>query len=128
MRLTTDAYRRLEAYSWPGNIRELENKMEQLVVMARDGELAAHEIDLGDHTRPPVPVAPDLTGKEYAGTFQEEKKALLRRFEFDYLTTVLSEERGHMTNAARRAGLDRKNLWQLMKRHNLSAETFKKRA
>ncbi len=126
VRLSTEGFRKLDAYAWPGNIRELENKMEQLVVMASDGEVAAHHLDLGEVS----PAAPGpLSGPaRYAGTFQHEKQALLRQFEREYLTAVLEEAGGHMTNAAKRAGLDRKNLWQLMKRHNLVAETFKKRA
>ena len=128
VRLTAEGYRKLESYEWPGNIRELENKIEQIVVMARNGDLATDQIDLGD----PPNMKPQATGVvdryRVVGTFQEEKQALLRRFEREYLTALLDEERGHVTNAAKRAGLDRKNLWQLMKRHNLRAETFKKRA
>ncbi|MEL7369235.1 MAG: sigma-54 dependent transcriptional regulator [Myxococcota bacterium] len=130
VRLSPESYRKLESYHWPGNIRELENKIEQIVVMARNGELRTDEIDVGDSTQnlvavnetePPPP-------RRNVGAFQEEKQALLRRFEREYLVALLEEEGGHITNAAKRAGLDRKNLWQLMKRHNMKAEVFKKRA
>ncbi len=128
VRISTEGYRKLESYPWPGNIRELENKLEQLVVMARDGELGPDEIDVGDSSLVHHPSVPPMPTSRSVGTFQTEKQALLRRFEREYVTAVLEEERGHVTNAAKRAGLDRKNLWQLMKRHNLRAETFKKRA
>ena len=128
VRLTPEAYRKLETYLWPGNIRELENKLEQIVVMARENEVRAHEIDIGDAVPRPQAPTPVPTLARSVGTFQSEKQALLRQFERDYVTSVLEEENGHITKAARRAGLDRKNLWQLMKRHNIVAENFKKRA
>jgi DNA-binding NtrC family response regulator len=40
---------------------------------------------------------------------------------------VLEDAGGHVTRAAEKAGLDRKNLWQLMKRHELRSDDFKRR-
>ena len=58
-------------------------------------------------------------------SFREAKADVVARFERAYLMRLLQLELGHLSNAARRAGLDRKNLWQLLKRHDLSAEDFK---
>lgn len=119
--LTPATYRALERYPWPGNIRELENKIEQVVVMTQDGEVGPDDLRLGsDDTL----VEPSLMTKDL-GSFRDEKARLLSRFEREYVTTVLEESRGHVTKAARRAGLDRKNLWQLMKRHDVRADDFK---
>ena len=41
------------------------------------------------------------------------------------VTAVLEQEKGHVTRAAERAGLDRKNFWQLMKRHEIKSDDFK---
>jgi DNA-binding NtrC family response regulator len=114
---TPEAFRKLEQYAWPGNIRELENKIEQLVVMATGGVVRGEDVNLSP---PPDPV---LT--EGVGTFRDEKAHLLGQFERDYVMRVLELERGHITNAARRAGLDRKNFWQLMKKHGIGADDFK---
>jgi DNA-binding NtrC family response regulator len=107
----------LEQYAWPGNIRELENKIEQLVVMTSDGVLRPEDVRLGE--REDMDSAHRITSAR--GTFREEKDALVRRFEREYVTTILEQEGGHITRAAERAGLDRKNLWQLMKRHDIVA-------
>ena len=123
--LTSEGFRRMERYSWPGNIRELENKIEQLVVMARNGEIRPEDIQLAEDRPVEAAVVKETRSSQGLGTFKDEKEALLRRFEKDYLTAVLQQEGGHVTNAARRAGLDRKNLWQLMKRHRINADDFK---
>jgi DNA-binding NtrC family response regulator len=118
---SNEVFRKLERYAWPGNIRELENKMEQLVVMATDGEIRPEDVEFGDDLTP-EPGARISLGR---GTFREEKEALMRRFEKDYVTAVLELENGHVTRAAERAGLDRKNFWQLMKRHEIKSDDFK---
>jgi DNA-binding NtrC family response regulator len=110
-----EVFRELESHTWPGNIRELENKIEQLVVMAADGVVRAEDVNL----RPPdARLLP-----QNLGSFRDEKSSLVARFERDYVKAVLEMEHGHITNAAKRAGLDRKNFWQLMKKYKISRES-----
>jgi DNA-binding NtrC family response regulator len=117
-----DVFRKLERYAWPGNIRELENKIEQLVVMATDGVIRPEDIGFGDDATPEFGIRISMA----RGPFKEEKDALMRRFEKDYVISVLEQENGHVTRAAERAGLDRKNFWQLMKRHDIKGDDFKR--
>ncbi|SHL94071.1 sigma 54-interacting transcriptional regulator [Chitinophaga sp. CF418] len=63
--LSTDAIRKLKAYQWPGNIRELENLMERLVIKCRNPLIT--ETDLPELKNKPLPGdGPDqtLSGKE----------------------------------------------------------------
>ncbi len=118
--LSLACFNRLERYAWPGNVRELEHKIEQLVVMSTDGVVRPELLQLN-------PQRPRRRDSESGpiGTFRQEKATVLRQFERNYLVRVLREESGHLTRAAKRAGLDRKNLWQLMKRHNIIADHYK---
>jgi DNA-binding NtrC family response regulator len=121
-----EVIRKLEAYDWPGNVRELENKIEQLVVLAVDGVIRPEDVQLGEPLRKSGEIkAPVFGGAGTLGRYKEEKRALLDRFERSYLSALLSEENGHLSRVAQRAGLDRKNLWQLMRRHNLEAAAFR---
>ena len=122
----TDVLRRLEAHNWPGNVRELENKIEQLAVMAVSDSITPDDVQF---VQPP-PGAMSWSSSSSTlqfgfGTFKEEKQSVLRKFEKDYLTRLLIAENGHVTQAAARAGMDRKNLWQLLKRHELSADDYR---
>jgi DNA-binding NtrC family response regulator len=118
---SSDILRKLEAYAWPGNVRELENKIEQLVVMATDGIIRADDVVLGDPGAASGPTFADGP----LGSYKDEKHTLLARFERGYLTRLLHEEAGHLGKVAERAGLPRKNLWQLMRKHGLTAEAYK---
>ncbi len=120
-----EVFRRLEAHTWPGNVRELENKIEQLAVMAVDGIIRDADVEFSEAAeRSPRAKALLSTGPEMR-TYREEKRAVLDRFEQSYLRTLLEEENGHLTRVAERAGLDRKNLWQLMRRHDLKSDQFR---
>ncbi len=121
--LSPGAMRKLESYAWPGNIRELENKIEQIVVMTHTGEVTPDDFEIG-YGEAEADKNP-LSARD-VGSFKEEKETLLRRFEREYVTAVLEAAEGHVTKAAKRAGVDRKNLWQLMKRHDIKAEDFKR--
>jgi two-component system, NtrC family, response regulator GlrR len=117
-------FRKLESYRWPGNIRELENKIEQLVVLSQpEHPIRAEDVDFASTALPTPSHEEPLS--DASAPFRTEKEELLARFERAYLTALLTQTRGHMTQAASRAGMDRKNLWQLMKRHDIRAERFR---
>ena len=121
-----DVFRRLDGHTWPGNVRELENKIEQLAVMAVDGVVRPEDVRMDPVSSGSIPAVGALGS--VAGppsAFKEEKRTVLAAFERDYLRRLLDAERGHVTNAAARAGLDRKNLWQLMKKHGVEADVFR---
>jgi transcriptional regulator with GAF, ATPase, and Fis domain len=58
--------------------------------------------------------------------FRELKQEAIDAFERQYLTELLREHRGNLAQAARAAGMDRKNLWALVERHGLDRARFKK--
>ena len=58
--------------------------------------------------------------------FRELKQEVIDNFERAYLTEILRENRGNLAQAARAAGMDRKNLWALVERHGLDRDQFKK--
>jgi two-component system response regulator GlrR len=117
--ITPAALRRFAAYDFPGNVRELENKVHQAMVVA-EGPM----IDEADVALPVGRVAggrPDITRP-----FRELKQEAIDAFEKAYLTELLREHRGNLARAARAAGMDRKNLWTLVARHRLDRDQFRK--
>jgi transcriptional regulator with GAF, ATPase, and Fis domain len=113
------ALARFRGYDFPGNIRELENKVHQAMVVA-----AGPTIDESDVA---LPASRPTTGPiDVSRPFREIKQEAIDAFERAYLTELLRTHRGNLAQAARAAGMDRKNLWTLVERHGLDRGQFKK--
>jgi DNA-binding NtrC family response regulator len=113
------ALARFEGYDFPGNVRELENKVHQAMVvcagpMIEDADVALPK-SRANTARPDVD-----------RPFRELKQELIDGFEKRYLTELLRVHGGNLAQAARAAGMDRKNLWALVERHGLDRAQFKK--
>lgn len=110
----------MEQYNWPGNVRELENLIHHACVVS-DG----HWIH--------VSAAGVGTGKAAAGasgcrsrrSFRQAKAELISEFERRYLDDVLRDCGGNVTEAAKRAGKERRALGKLLKRYGLDRQTYR---
>ncbi|MCY1075189.1 sigma 54-interacting transcriptional regulator [Archangium lansingense] len=107
----------LSGHDWPGNVRELRNVLERALVLSR-GAHGFEELRLSlqpQGTGTEVPLRTDLP-------FAEAKQALVDAFERHYLRDVLARAGGNLSEAARQAGVDRKHLRTLARRHGLLPE------
>jgi DNA-binding NtrC family response regulator len=115
------ALARLSAYDFPGNVRELENKIHQAMVIAAGPQIEEHDVAL------PVPAPGSAAARvDVTRPFRDVKQETIDAFEKDYLTELLRVHRGNLAQAARAAHMDRKNLWALVERHGLDRARFKK--
>jgi DNA-binding NtrC family response regulator len=104
-------------HTWPGNIRELRNALERAKHMVDIPELSTES--LLRESSSSLSAQGEILPVDYAGQFKDCKDELIRRFEREYLTRLLSRSRGNVARAAREAGLDRKHLYSLLHKHNL---------
>jgi len=118
--ITPGALGRLTAHDFPGNVRELENKVHQAMVMAKGTMIEDDDVAL-PRAAPSTHVRVDVTRP-----FRDVKQETIDAFERAYLTELLRTHRGNLAQAARAAGMDRKNLWALVERHGLDRARFKK--
>jgi DNA-binding NtrC family response regulator len=112
---TPEALRRLGCVTaWPGNVRQLENAIEQAVVLATGKTIMLADLpnDIGEDT-PNTDI--DLTDMP----FREAKLIAVERFERRYLMELLGRHQT-VAGAARAAGLDRSNFRRLLKKHEIS--------
>ncbi|HEV7556150.1 MAG TPA: sigma 54-interacting transcriptional regulator, partial [Kofleriaceae bacterium] len=116
--LSATALARFRAYDFPGNVRELENKIHQSMVVASGPTIDDADVSL--------PARSGGAHVDVGRPFRELKQEVIDAFERNYLTELLREHRGNLAQAARAAGMDRKNLWALVERHGLDREQFKK--
>ncbi|MBP2837990.1 MULTISPECIES: two-component system response regulator GlrR [Dickeya] len=107
---STDAMKRLMAASWPGNVRQLVNVIEQCVALTSApviGDALVEQALEGENTALP--------------TFAEARN----QFELNYLRKLLQIAKGNVTQAARMAGRNRTEFYKLLARHELDANDFK---
>jgi DNA-binding NtrC family response regulator len=104
----------LMQYSWPGNVRELQNVMERAVVLVDGGTVTSMHLP----ERLQALVEKDNTQSE-AASFKQAKQQAVESFERTFLLDLLKRNDGHMGRAAREAGVDRKTIERMVKKHGL---------
>jgi two-component system, NtrC family, response regulator AtoC len=109
--LSAAARAKLQAYDWPGNVRQLRNIIHRAIVMANGPEIAAEDIDLRQsESRPTMPLVPDQPEELRARAEEAERKRIL-----DALDTCA----GNQTRAAQVLGITRRVLVRKLEKFNL---------
>jgi len=107
-RVTSRAMDALQNRPWEGNVRELENIIERLVVLT-----AGETIDLEDLPNPGTPVSgTGLPGSDESLTLSELQR--------NYVMQVLDHADGNKEKAARILGINRRTLYRMQERWSRS--------
>jgi DNA-binding NtrC family response regulator len=101
---SAEAVEALEAHSWPGNIRELRNVVERLMLLAAEAE-----VDLAT-VRAALPQVPEPNSASVAGAGPLADR--VQRFEREAIVAELRRSNYHITNAAKALGLERSHLYK----------------
>lgn len=103
--LSPDLEKKLQAYPWPGNIRELRNVLERAVLLSESDLLTPDHFHV-EQLLETTPVSPNniLT---------------LSELERHHIETVLQIEHGRVEEAAKRLGLSRSSLYERIKKHGI---------
>ena len=109
--LSSDAKAALCAYSWPGNIRELHNVIERLILMGTDtAAISREEVEA---------VLPPSSGEDQAGRLSE---CSLENMERLHITRVLESHDGNKSRTAKTLGIDYKTLLSKLKKYGVASE------
>ena len=110
--LTPEAFDFLMSYSWPGNIRELQNAMERSVILA-DGETIGEKQLPREVTMPLALQEVALKGTNGSDTLnldEQERETILK---------ALAQAHGNKKKAAEILGIHRPTLYSKLKRYEI---------
>jgi len=109
-------------YTWPGNIRELENLMERAYILETTHMLTPEsfprELFDTDEASTHLKVSTSFT-------LEEVRRKAIENVERLYLKEILSQKSGKIKDTAEVAGISSRQLNKLMKKHGLRKEAFK---
>jgi DNA-binding NtrC family response regulator len=115
--IAPDALRALERYSYPGNVRELENVIERMVVLCEGDRIALCDVpaDIREpgtsRGEPGTAGVPFAAGIEYRDAKDE--------FERAYLAHIFEAAKGNISEAARMSGISRRHLYEKIEKLNI---------
>jgi DNA-binding NtrC family response regulator len=105
--ITPEAVATLQAFSWPGNVRQLENVIHRATVLGREGTVGVEDVTL--ELGAPVPAAP----------LETDLRATLNAVELQLLERAVREHHGNLSAAARALGIERNLLRYKLRKHGL---------
>jgi transcriptional regulator with PAS, ATPase and Fis domain len=106
----------LNKFSWPGNVRQLENEIERAAVVCEDGE----NIDIGD-------LSSDITMPEMGASLKEGAsgalKEMVEKLEKEMIESTLERTGNNIMKSSQILGLTRKGLKDKMKRYGIMPDS-----
>jgi len=119
LKLSPQSLQILTAYSWPGNIRELQNTLERAAVLTDTGMIDPPHLAVHINNDLPAQVlqSPDLTQSSIDERLEEIEKGLI--------IEALSRSGGVQVKAAEILGINQRSLWHRIKKLGIDVETLK---
>src|SRR5262245_53763483 len=106
IQLDEDCIKALQAYAWPGNVREMRNVIERAVLLSEGNSIGLKDLNFDGHAN--------------LGTPALDSRLTLLQLEKLHIERVLDEERGRVEKAASRLGIPRSSLYQKIKKHQIA--------
>ncbi len=119
VRLRSDVLEYLKRYDWPGNIRELKNSIDQLVLMTTNSVLTVDS--LPGHIRSRIDLR-NINIQHNLANLADAKNHLLRTFEKTFIKDALNDHQWNVSRTAKAIGISREGLHRMIKRYGLCRE------
>jgi DNA-binding NtrC family response regulator len=111
----------LRTRPWRGNVRELQNVVEHISVLAEPGqEITPADVPMAENADGLIAVADALAPNILNEDYHTAKEKLTTEFERVYFQHLVQRTAGNLSRAARLANVDRTTLYRIVEKHNLN--------
>jgi DNA-binding NtrC family response regulator len=110
-RIDSEALSAMEAYSWPGNVRQLINAIERAKILADEKLIQLYDLPAEiTRAKPPAHAITAVDGDR------------LEDLERAHVVEILARERGNKARAARALGINRRSLYRILEKYRITEE------
>ena len=115
-----DASQALLDHPWPGNIRELKNLVQRLMILGNSEGIGVDEV------KQALGAAPQVANAGAAVSFDQPLRDAREEFEKAYLAYQLDKHGGNVSEMAQEAGMERTHLYRKLKSHGIATKESRK--
>lgn len=119
--ISPDLMKNFMGRTWEGNVREMENAILRGILFCSTDMIMPD--DVGITKDMPTECLVELSSQDLS--YKDAKEQTLNLFNKNYISNLLSANKGNVTQAAKLCGLERQALQQIMRRYGIRAEDFR---
>ena len=116
--ISKEAIKALLTYNWPGNIRELKNLIERLVIMTPKQQIKLSDLPHGIYQEKPESELQSSSTAELPNSYRKAKEV----FEKQFIIGKLRKNNWNVSRTAEEIGLERSNLHRKIKAYQIEPE------
>jgi len=120
--INSDVLEGCKRYTWPGNIRELENLIERAYILETSSALTSENfpVELVESV-----ASSAVLSEDSFPPLAEARRKSVETLEKDYLQELMTQQKGKIKDSAKVAGITTRQLHKLMTKYGIRKETFK---
>lgn len=112
--LTSEAAEALKNYSWPGNIRELQNVIQKIYYLCQSQVITIDDL--------PLPLNKNdrfIDKLTMDQNYKDAKNSVIEKFDVAYLTHHLKKNNGNISRTAQECGIDRRSIHRMLAKYEI---------
>jgi len=117
-----EAVVRLTEYDWPGNVRQLRNKIERAIILCESDQISLNDLPMPGDMSDIEQLLENIpsTNEELKRIKKEIRRKAVRKIEKNFILKALEKNKWNVTQASQSVGLQRSNFHNLMKKYGIT--------